>query len=178
LENECFDKNISLKVNIKLRSLPMMPVHKTVNITVKDICKGRYSNTNCSITRNNHSINGKISFKHAAKPTEDMQEQSQNNHHEPSKNSLNPLKQNNNCLTVCKNSHKIDENDKQLKRLIERLNENFEKIELKLYEREVRDIVKKEWRQLAIIIDRLMLVIFVILTVLTLVTIFNQRPDY
>jgi hypothetical protein len=81
------------------------------------------------------------------------------------------------CQECAVNRKGLEENHKNVLRLMKRLNTNIERNELRLYDLEIRDIVKNEWRQLAIIIDRLMLVIFILLTSIVLASIYFQRPN-
>jgi hypothetical protein len=81
------------------------------------------------------------------------------------------------CKECASSRRSLEENQKTVLRLIKRLNTNIERNELRLYDLEIRDIVKNEWRQLAIIIDRLMLLIFIVTTSFVLLSIFYQRPE-
>jgi hypothetical protein len=83
-----------------------------------------------------------------------------------------------NCAQFCQQCREIELKNQQLIRRIKRLNKTLEANQLKIYEKEMKDIIKNEWRQLAIIIDRLMLYVFMLLTLIVLITLFNQLPSH
>jgi hypothetical protein len=91
-------------------------------------------------------------------------------------------KSNSDNMSVCKecvtNRKNHEENQQNFFRLMRRLNANIERNELRLYDLEIRELIKNEWRQLAMIIDRLMLYIFIVFTSIVLISIFYQRPDH
>jgi hypothetical protein len=84
-------------------------------------------------------------------------------------------------LSICKecvdNRKNHEENQQNFFRLMRRLNANIERNELRLYDLEIRELIKNEWRQLAMIIDRLMLYIFTVFTSVVLLSIYYQRPE-
>lgn len=55
--------------------------------------------------------------------------------------------------------------DQKLSKLLESLVVTLAKGEKRLYETERKDMVKREWQQVALVVDRLLLVLFVALTV-------------
>lgn len=57
-----------------------------------------------------------------------------------------------------------DSTEKQFMRVLQKVYQTIEKNEMRLADQDRRDTIRQEWQQLALIIDRLLLVCFIILT--------------
>ena len=85
---------------------------------------------------------------------------------------LNNLLLKKNCLL--QNEKISNLNDKKLIKMMSKLNENFEKNEMRIKVKEIKDKIEKQWTLLSSIIDRLLLFIFIFLTFFILGSIVNQ----
>ena len=57
------------------------------------------------------------------------------------------------------------------------LNKNLEKAECMLNDQEIKDKIKKQWQMMAKVIDRVLMIVFVLFTIITLTGIIMQAPN-
>lgn len=84
----------------------------------------------------------------------------------------------NNCIT---NLHRAIKNpmenfEIQFLKLLEKVNQTIEKNEVRTAEQDRRDKIKSEWQQVALIIDRFLLWVFIISTLGTTFGILSMSP--
>ncbi|KAH3755061.1 hypothetical protein DPMN_189744 [Dreissena polymorpha] len=71
-----------------------------------------------------------------------------------------------------------DAHEQQLVRVLRKVYQTIERNEIRISEQDRRDVIRQEWQQLALVIDRLMLIIFIFATVtVTLVVMVPQEYD-
>ncbi|KAH3755046.1 hypothetical protein DPMN_189728 [Dreissena polymorpha] len=71
-----------------------------------------------------------------------------------------------------------DDQEKKLVRVLRKVYQTIERNEIRISEQDRRDVIRQEWEQLALVIDRLMLIIFIGATVtVTLVVMVPHEYD-
>ncbi|XP_064614604.1 neuronal acetylcholine receptor subunit alpha-10-like [Liolophura sinensis] len=71
----------------------------------------------------------------------------------------------------------VDSYEKQFIRVMHKVYQTIERNEMRLVEQDRRDAIKQEWQQLAIVIDRLLLLIFLFTTITVTFTIMLHGPQ-
>lgn len=66
--------------------------------------------------------------------------------------------------------------ERQFMRVLQKVYQTIERNEMRLAEQDRRDLIKQEWQQLALIIDRVLLLVFLGLTITVTLTVFFQGP--
>ncbi|CAD5117806.1 DgyrCDS6557 [Dimorphilus gyrociliatus] len=70
----------------------------------------------------------------------------------------------------------LDNLERQFMRVLQKVQQTIEKNEIRLAEQDRRDIIKLEWQQVALVVDRILLYIFVFLTIGVTLCIMFQAP--
>lgn len=63
-------------------------------------------------------------------------------------------------------------------RILHRVNKTIDKNEQRLSEQDRRDVINQEWQQLALVIDRLLLVLFVVVVICSTLSLLVPGSDY
>lgn len=66
--------------------------------------------------------------------------------------------------------------ESQIIRMLNKVHESIERNDIRLVEQERRELTELEWKQMSIVLDRLLLVIFVLITVVSTTTILCRSP--
>nr|XP_022310880.1 ligand-gated ion channel 4-like [Crassostrea virginica]XP_022310881.1 ligand-gated ion channel 4-like [Crassostrea virginica] len=77
--------------------------------------------------------------------------------------------------------HKPDTDDasqREFMRILHRVNKTIDKNEQRLSEQDRRDVINQEWQQLALVIDRLLLVLFVVVVICSTLSLLVPGSDY
>lgn len=69
-----------------------------------------------------------------------------------------------------------DNFEKQFVKVLHKVHQTIEKNEIRLAEQERRDVIKTEWQQVALVVDRILLVIFICLTLSVTLGIMLNAP--
>ncbi|XP_041365681.1 ligand-gated ion channel 4-like isoform X2 [Gigantopelta aegis] len=73
-------------------------------------------------------------------------------------------------------SHTTDNTERQFMRVLQKVYQTIEKNEMRLADQDRRDHIKYEWQQLALILDRCLLIVFMIITTCVTLGIFLPSP--
>ncbi|GJQ86089.1 putative neurotransmitter-gated ion-channel transmembrane region [Trypoxylus dichotomus] len=66
--------------------------------------------------------------------------------------------------------------ESQIIRMLNKVHESIERNDIRLIEQERRELTELEWKQMSIVLDRLLLVIFVLITIVSTTTILCRSP--
>lgn len=77
--------------------------------------------------------------------------------------------------------HKPDMEDpsqKEFVRILHRVNKTIDKNDQRMAEQDRRDVINLEWQQLALVIDRLLLVLFVVVVICSTLSLLVPGSEY
>jgi hypothetical protein len=67
---------------------------------------------------------------------------------------------------------------KEFMKILHRINKTIDRNDLRMAEQDRRDVIRVEWQQLALVIDRLLLVVFIVIVVCSTLSLLVPGSNY
>jgi len=165
-------RNIKLETNEDEDHKPKLPNEKdqteSILLNLKNLEDYNHKPINESIWMTNHGINKTIRIENIANKKESSREIK-------TRKSLSNIHQDLRFLNANQDSNQMDQNE--LIKLISKFTKNLQKSKVKYDRIEEKRQIKKQWRLLSEIVDRLLFYIFLSSTLTILFAIINQAPN-